>query len=240
MHTVKIEKKNTKMVAHRGLSGIECENTAAAFVAAGNRSYYGIETDVHSTADGHYVTIHDTDTGRRVSDTDINVEESTMAEIRSVLLKKPDTGETRADLRIPTLQEYISICKKYGKVAVTELKTDFTEAQIAEIIQIIEDADYAGSTVFISFNWENLLKIKKLRPNQAAQFLCSAIDDAKIEELAEYRIDLDISQVGLSAALVEKIHEKGLEINCWTVDAPEKAAQYMTWGVDYITTNILE
>lgn len=52
------------MIAHRGVSGIECENTAAAFVTAGNRSYFGIETDVHRTADGQYIIIHDDDTKR--------------------------------------------------------------------------------------------------------------------------------------------------------------------------------
>ncbi len=49
MDTIKIEKKNTLMVAHRGVSGLEKENTLAAFVAADNRSYYGVETDVHRT-----------------------------------------------------------------------------------------------------------------------------------------------------------------------------------------------
>ena len=47
------------MVAHRGVSGLERENTNAAFVAAGNRSYFGIETDVRPTADGHFVLLHD-------------------------------------------------------------------------------------------------------------------------------------------------------------------------------------
>ena len=47
-----LEHKNTKIVAHRGLSGIEPENTNLAFVAAGNRSYFGIETDIHVTKDG--------------------------------------------------------------------------------------------------------------------------------------------------------------------------------------------
>ncbi len=40
------------MVAHRGLCGLEPENSIPAFVAAGNRSYYGVESDVHVTADG--------------------------------------------------------------------------------------------------------------------------------------------------------------------------------------------
>ena len=47
MNTVKIEKQNTKMVAHRGLSGLERENTCMAFVAAGNRSYWGIEVEAY-------------------------------------------------------------------------------------------------------------------------------------------------------------------------------------------------
>ena len=59
MNTVKFDKKETKIIAHRGLSGIEKENTNAAFVAAGNRSYFGIETDIHVTKDGRIVVIHD-------------------------------------------------------------------------------------------------------------------------------------------------------------------------------------
>lgn len=240
MDTIKIDKKNTKLVAHRGLSGLECENTCAAFIAAANRSYWGIETDVHATADGNYIVMHDADSGHRVSDTSVIVSECTLPEIQSVLLKNPRTGEVRNDYRIPTLQEYISICKRYDKVAVAELKTDFTEEQIAEIIQIIEGMDHLQNTVFISFCWENLLKIKKLRPDQPVQFLCWEIDDAKLEELAENKMDLDICRTGISEALVKKVHEKGLKINSWTIDTSEEAQRDIAWGTDFITTNILE
>ena len=75
MDTVKIDKNATRMIAHRGLSGIEPENTNAAFIAAGNRSYFGIETDVHRTADGKFVVIHD-DTTDRVCEEDLSVENS--------------------------------------------------------------------------------------------------------------------------------------------------------------------
>ena len=40
MNTIKIDKGQVKMIAHRGLSGLEKENTCAAFVAAGNRESY--------------------------------------------------------------------------------------------------------------------------------------------------------------------------------------------------------
>ena len=62
--TIHIDSGNVKMIAHRGLSGLERENTNAAFVAAGMRSYFGIETDIHRTADGQFVVFHDDTTTR--------------------------------------------------------------------------------------------------------------------------------------------------------------------------------
>ncbi|MBQ4552755.1 MAG: hypothetical protein IJA59_07370, partial [Clostridia bacterium] len=64
MNTIKVKHDMVPFVAHRGCSGIEKENTHAAFVAAGNRSYFGIETDVHRTLDGKFICFHDDTTGR--------------------------------------------------------------------------------------------------------------------------------------------------------------------------------
>ncbi len=103
MDTIKIEKKNTLMVAHRGVSGLEKENTLAAFIAAGNRSYYGVETDVHRTADGKYVVIHDSDTAR-VSPLHVEIEKSAYDTIRGVMLNDIDGTCRRTDLRVPSLR----------------------------------------------------------------------------------------------------------------------------------------
>ena len=83
MNTFKIKKRNTKMIAHRGLSGLEKENTISAFVAAGNRSYYGIECDVHKTKDGIFVIIHDDNT-KRISCVDKKISECTYEELLQV------------------------------------------------------------------------------------------------------------------------------------------------------------
>ena len=85
MDTIKINKGNALMVAHRGVSKLEKENSMPAFVAAGNRSYFGVETDVHRTADGKYVVIHDGNTGR-VAPLDIEIEKSTYDTIRGVMV----------------------------------------------------------------------------------------------------------------------------------------------------------
>ena len=83
--TLRLSGPKPKMIAHCGVSGLELENTSSAFVAAGNRSYFGIETDVHRTADGKYIIIHDDDT-KRVSGDEMSVENSTFASLRSIVL----------------------------------------------------------------------------------------------------------------------------------------------------------
>ena len=239
MNTVKIENFNTKIIAHRGLSGIETENTNLAFVAAGNRSYYGIETDIYRTADGKYVLFHD-GTTERVSGVNYKIEETDYDTLRSLPLIDKATGKLRNDVRISTLEEYISICKKYEKVAVLELKSAFTDGQIKEICDKINEYEYLDSTVFISFGFENLVKVRKLYPAQTVQFLISSFSDELVSRLSEHKMDLDIHFGALTEASIKQLHDAGIKVNCWTVDVKEDAQRLISWGVDFITTNILE
>ncbi len=239
MDTVKIKSKNTKIIAHRGLSGIETENTAAAFVAAGNRSYFGIETDVHMTKDGKFVTVHDENIFR-VSGIDKIVEESTYEELKNIRLFSKEDGNPRSDLLIPLLSEYIKICKKYGKTAVLELKTDFNKEQIKNIIGEIRKENYTENTVFISFHWNPLVFVREILPDAAVQFLTVKIDDSLIKKLKSTKFDLDVNHKALNKNTVKELHKNGIKVNCWTVDSISDAKKLISYKVDYLTTNILE
>lgn len=241
MDTVKIDKKGINMVAHRGVSGLECENTNAAFVAAGNRSYWGIETDVHVTADGQFVLIHDFETGR-VSETNIPVDESTREALSAVRLYSNPWQKTpgRQDLVIPDLSDYIRICHHYGKVSVLELKGDISEENVAKIVDIVKEYDHLEQTLFISFWWDNLVRLRNLLPDQPMQFLTGKWTEELPQNLKERNIGLDIYYPELTKERVDIIHSLGLEVNCWTVDDPQWAQKLVEMGVDYITSNILE
>ena len=240
MDTVKVNSGKSLMVAHRGVSGIECENTNAAFIAAGNRSYFGIETDVHVTADHQFVVFHDDNT-KRVSGQDYVIEESLYVDLLSIPLYDKEEGVFRSDLHIPDLMDYIHICKRYDKVAVLELKNRIPTEDIAQIVKKIGDADFLDKTIFISFDWQNLADIKEMRPEQKVQFLLSEqCDDFLIDKLAANGMDLDIYYERVTKELVDKLHAKNIEINCWTADHAEDAERLAEYGVDYITSNILE
>ncbi len=241
MDTIKITNKGkTLMVAHRGVSGLETENTASAFVGAGNRSYYGIETDIHQTSDGKFVLFHDSTT-ERIGGINFEVEKTDFDTLRSLVLKDRFTGEkTRNDIRIATLDEYISICKHYEKQAVIELKSDFTLEQITEICDTIKSRDYLDGVTFIAFNYDNLVKVRSLYPNQSAQFLTFDWTDDLVDKIKALAVDLDIYYKALTKERVDLLKAEGIKINCWTVDNPEDAERLISWGVDYITSNILE
>ena len=239
MNTKKFDKKNTLVVAHRGLSGLETENTNAAFVAAGNRSYYGIETDIHRTLDGGFVVCHD-DNLMRVGGEGINVEEVTMDTLLGTVLFDKDGTKCRADLRPTTLENYIAICKKYEQHCVLELKSDFTNEEIEKIAEIINSYEYLKNVTFISFSFDNMVKIRRLLPAQSAQFLFSEVTDEIIKRVEAEKLDVDVYFKALTEENVKAFHDRGIKVNCWTVNSVEDGERLAAIGVDYITTNILE
>ena len=242
MTTIKINKKDVKMVAHRGVSGLERENTNPAFVAAGNRSYFGIETDVHKTLDGKFVVIHDAETSR-VTDGKINIntEQSNYDDFKDIILPDLDGKYDRTDIRIPTLTEYVRICKKYEKKCILELKQAFSETDIKQMLDIIKAEDYLENIIFISFFYSTCEKLRPLVPDNDIQFLTSEeVTEELIDKLKAYSLNLDIYYKKLDEKIIKKLHENSILVNCWTVNAKEDGEALVEMGIDFITTNILE
>ncbi len=250
MDTIKMNKGNVRMIAHRGLSGLETENSIPAFVAAGNRSYYGVETDVHVTGDGQFVVIHDDRTGRVAYD-DINVEQSSYHLVRKIMLKDlcPAAGENkegyggiagRQDLVVPSLREYIGICRKYGKRCILELKNEFRQEDVGRLVEEIRGLHYLEEVTFISFCLDNMICLRKLLPQQELYYLTGTYNEEIHDALTKHRLNLDIYYRALTEGIVQELHKEGILINCWTCDDKADGERLVKWGVDFITSNVLE
>ena len=223
---------SVKMIAHRGLSGIEMENTSAAFKAACERSYYGIETDVHVTKDGKYIIFHDDGTGR-LCEQNLIIEKTDFEILRSLKFKDGIS-------EMPTLSEYLQVVSRYKKVAVIELKKPMRENNIEEIIEICKREYTLDKIIFISFDIENLVAVRKLLPKQKIQLLADKFNGELIKSLKEYEFDLDIRYDLMTKEKIKELRENDIIINCWTCDDRQKAEELIGFGVDFITTNILE
>ena len=230
METIKLKNHgNTKMIAHRGLSGIYLENTVKAFKEAGKENYYGIESDVHITRDGKFIIFHD-DTTRRLAGINLEIERTDYKTLRLLPIKFH---------RMPSLAEYILCCKNSHKIAVLELKNEMKYEDISGIVDDISKLGYIDSTVFISFSSKNLIYIRNLLPKQTVQLLSNKFSSDILDLLISNKWDLDIHYSALNESIVELCHDNKIKVNCWTVNQPADAERLIDYGVDYITTNIL-
>ena len=233
------DKGEVKMIAHRGLSGLYMENTLPAFEAAGQRSYYGIETDVHVTKDGKFIVAHDDDL-KRIAGLDIVIEETTYEELRALRFKDMNGKSEEKNLYLPSLNEYIEVCKKYDKQAILELKNEMKAEEVWAIAEAIKAQGWYERTTFISFAGENLLRLREKYADADAQFLAEDSTDEEIEFMIQNKLDADLCWAHLTKAKVDRLHAAGLKVNCWTVDGRVCATLIKSCGVDFITSNILE
>lgn len=231
----------TLFIAHRGYSKFEKENTLVSFTAAGNiNDFYGIECDVHITNDNHYVVIHDANTARITNNSiDVNVETNSFDIVKEVKLPDIDNSNNRNDLRIPEMIEYFKICKKYNKTAICELKQEFSIEQIKEILSIVSSIGMLENTIFISFILKSLINLRSVSKNQKAQLLLGEFTNDTIAILKEHNLDLDIHYANVDKSIIDLCHDNNIKVNVWTIDDIEIAKKFVSWNVDYITSNCI-
>ncbi|MBN2504619.1 MAG: hypothetical protein JXB20_04675 [Bacilli bacterium] len=239
MNTVKIDKYFRGMIAHRGLSGIETENTINAFVAAANRSYFGIECDVHVSRDGKLIVTHD-DTLLRLGMLNIYIPSYRYDEIRRFTLLDRKTGHLSDNLIIPLLQEYLSICKVYQKHAMIELKGNLSLEDVDNVVDTVVRFHDLEQTSFLSFNEKYLVHLRKNHTEQSIYYLTSLLDDHVFDLCEKNRFNLDVEHQALTEAAVKRLHLVGLKVCVYTVNDKDQAEKLIKMGVDYITTDILE
>lgn len=239
METLKIENENTKMIAHRGLSGLERENTMAAFIAACNKTYYGTECDIHLSKDNVFIICHDNKTGR-VSPVNKTIRNCSYDELLEISLYDIDSKITRPYLKIPTLEEYLILSKKYQKKCIIELKPVFEDDEIIMLLKFIKKHNYLENVVFISFIEENLKKIRKFDSEVQMQYLVRDYSKDVLNFCRKVEADVDIDFTNLTKEQVSDFHKYGIKVNVWTVNNPIVALMLIAWNVDFITTNILE
>lgn len=228
-----------KMIAHRGYSKFELENTKEAFLAAANRSYFGIETDITLIKDRSMIIFHDDDL-KRLEGSDKQIRDLTFDEAMQVELNAKGTYHTY-NYHIATPLEYLRICKHYNKCPVIELKWGFDNDAVDELMKIIIEEDMFDRSMIICYTLNTVLYLKEKYPNYHTQLLLGFLySEEMINKCLDENLNLDLRYDLITKELVDRFHAKGLEVNAWTIDSKEIYDQMVECGVDYVTTNILE
>lgn len=210
------------VIAHRGASAYEHENSLAAFRAAVRMGAGGIELDIHDTADGAIVVHHDPALGGRP------IRELSVAMVSRHRLPN---GEP-----VPTLPEALVAVGPDAQVFV-EAKSLAPEHDAALLAAM--DGGPAPSHYHVhSFDHRIVRRLTASRSGLVGGVLSTSypvdpwrqVSEAGARELWQEAPLID-------EALVDGAHERGMRVYAWTVDEPAVAGELAALGVDGICTN---
>ncbi|SEK65575.1 tRNA dimethylallyltransferase [Carnobacterium iners] len=156
--------EKTKIIAHRGSKGTHPENTLIAFEEAIRVGSDGIELDVHLTKDSKVVVIHD-ETVNRTSDGKGLVRDFSLEELKRLDMGSWFDSACRI-CTIPTLQEVVELLNKHSFKGLLniEFKTNKYPYPSIEkkVLEILSKQSNSFSIVFSSFNYQTLIRLKKI------------------------------------------------------------------------------
>jgi len=218
----------TQVIAHRGASKAEKENTVSAFKRAVSIGSDAAELDVRRTADGILVVHHN----------------ATLEDDR--IISQVQFADLPQD--ICTLDAALDACHPMWvnvEIKNDPLEPDFDESEsIADrTIECLSMRTEGDSRWLISsFRRETIDRCRQLRPTIATAWLANGVlpQDA-------LGIVVGLANDGhralhpwvklLSRELIDLCHQHGLEVNTWTCDDPVRMAELLEWGIDGLCTN---
>lgn len=149
-----------KGINHRGYNPIAPENTIPAFQESKRQGFKYVETDVSFTSDRVPVLLHDATIDRTSNGTgqlgDMTYNEVSQYDFGSW------KSEVYAGTKIPTLQEFLVVCRNLGLHPYLELKNaqNPTEAEIQGVVDMVEACGMKGKVTYSSFLDELLTYVK--------------------------------------------------------------------------------
>ncbi|MBD3228431.1 MAG: hypothetical protein GF329_09605 [Candidatus Lokiarchaeota archaeon] len=222
---------NFKIIAHRGASAYELENSYKAFVKAIEMEADMIETDVRQTEDGKLILMHDK-TINRTTEGKGKINKMTLKTIKKTKMKNGDN--------IPILD---NILDQYGnKIKFNlELKDGNIEQSLNELIM---KYDIIDRVLISSFSFKILKSLHQINPDinlALLTYLPSLISkiNHSFNKCSEYGIkNINPWHIFKSKSYVQKAHKLGFKIYPWTINKKKEAIKLRDeLKVDGIITN---
>ena len=229
--------EDVKLTAHRGFSGIAPENTLIAFEKSGEYGFYATECDVHLTKDGVWVIYHD-DNIFRLTNGYKNIEEATYEELQEYVIDNGVNVDNYPNQKIPTLEEYLIICKDMKIIPQIEIKNGSKE-KLQEILDLLEKYELKENAIIISFKGEMIKKVRELDEKIELWYLVEEITEENMNECKDNNYKLAFNHKKNDEEIIKTAISKGLTLCAWTVDDLETLKSLYNLGVKYITTNAI-
>jgi glycerophosphoryl diester phosphodiesterase len=217
-------------IAHRGAKAYEPENTLKAFQKALDLHSDGIELDVHLSADGHIIVMHD-ETIDKMTNGKGDINTFSLSELKSLVIA--------GKYQIPTLNEVFDLVDKICFINV-ELKNADTSKQVVSLIETyIEEKEWKYEHFIISsFDWNALQEVHNLNP----KIPIGVLTEENIHTALAFAESIKAKAIHpdyhlLTPENVKEIQKKGFLVLPWTVNVAEDIQKIKSFKVDGIISD---
>ncbi|MEU6225673.1 glycerophosphodiester phosphodiesterase family protein [Streptomyces sp. NPDC047042] len=214
---------NFLTIGHRGIMGVEPENTLRSFVAADRAGLDMIELDLRLSKDGALVVMHDADVDRTTDGTG-PVAEMTLAELRAL-----DAGR---DERVPVFEEVLDAVEAPLQA---EIKDTAAARALAEVM---ERRELAGRVEVSSFHPDALCEITRLVPGARTALIASLYGpDVVVSATRAGASTVCLNIRRLTLEIVERARKADLRIIGWVVNTQDQLRLVRALELDGATTD---
>ena len=217
-----------KIIAHRGVTRNDQENTLPAYHQAFSEGADGLEIDVRLSKDEKPIIFHDEDTSRLFKKS-LEIKNTTFFELKAL-------GNN--ENRIPLLDEVLDFLPQ-NKECFIEIKSDADTVPFLDKLRIEKK-----NITFLSFDKNVVLDLKKRFPNKLVfqSFHMLQIERYGIKKILEFYKNgnsdgLSIDIRGLSNKTIDKILEKKIDLIIWTLNSMERLKELSKKNIRAIITD---
>ncbi|MDX2851983.1 glycerophosphodiester phosphodiesterase family protein [Streptomyces sp. PA03-3a] len=212
-------------VGHRGVMGVEPENTLRSFVRAEREDMDQIELDLHLSKDGALIVMHDVKVDRTTDGSGL-IGDFTLDELRDL-----DAGHGE---RIPVFEEVLDAVTK-------PIQAEIKDVAAARVLAaVMRERDLAGRVDVLSFHDEALAEIRELLPDARTVLVAQGPMGSEIitraQAVGASLVSLSLRRISL--ALVQECHRAGISVISWTVNTPADLALARALGLDGVVTDM--
>ncbi len=226
------------IIAHRGAAADAPENTLVAMRISFDRGVDFVEADLHLTADGVPVLMHDPTIDRTTNGSG-NVADLTLAEIKT-LDAGSWFGAQFAGEPVPTLEEFLDELTPTNSRALIELKGQWNDEQVTHAVELLHERYLVDRVAFESFELENLVRLEELAPEFARVMLTREWNRETLETasvLGASAVGARNSVFSSNFGLITEARTLGIGTMVYTLNSKSKWSNARDRGIDLIITD---
>ncbi|MGC9144660.1 MAG: glycerophosphodiester phosphodiesterase [Nitrososphaeria archaeon] len=227
---------NPLLFGHRGARGLAPENTLPAFDLALQYGMDGVELDVHESADGEIIVMHD-ELVDRTTNGNGYIKEMTLEQIKSL-----DAGvkfsSKYAGTKVPTLSEVFDRYREKLLYKV-EIKHSYEYYPNIEekVLETVDRFNLKKNVQIISFDFDSLKKVREIDNKIEIGLIIEGrprwfIDIAKKLEATWIQA---FHGLVYSKNDVTELHKDGIKLGLWTINEVKDIIRFCEMGVDDLT-----